>query len=241
MPAEDDIIRFVNIYRPGYSKKARYTECAFLDEFEDYLGDLVHKQGIPIISGDFNFHMEKPQDNYPKQLLQLLAHFGLEQHVPPVPTHDDGGTLDLVITTRAFGNRIGSFNIHKSGTRSDHFVVLFDADLKVIPTKTITQFNNYRDFNSIDIEKFKSDILDSELCNFDDNTSLDELVNVYNSVLTQLMDTHCPVIRKKIKAKPSPWIDKELRDLRCSRRAAERKYRMNKSESSRQEYRIKRD
>ena len=67
------------------------------------------------------------------------------------------------------------------------------------------------------------------------------MVNTYNSVLKQLMDTHCPVIRKKMKTKPSPWIDKELRDLRRSRRAAERKYRKNKSDSSRQEYLMKRD
>ena len=241
LTAEEDIIIFVNIYRPGYSKKARFTECAFLDEFEDYLCNLVNKQGIPIISGDFNFHMERPQENCPKQLLQLLAQYGLEQHVPLVLTHDQGGTLDLVITTKAFGNKIGSFNIQESGTSSDHFLVIFDADLKVIPTKTITQFTSYINFNDIDIEKFKSDILDSELCNFDESTSLGEMVNAYNSVLTQLMDTHCPVIRKKMKTKPSPWIDKEIRDLRRSRRAAESKYRKNESDSSRQEYLMKRD
>ena len=51
-------VRLVNVYRPGYSKKARHTQCDFLDEFEEYLTDLKDKSGAPIIAGDFNFHIE---------------------------------------------------------------------------------------------------------------------------------------------------------------------------------------
>ena len=46
---DQDFVRLVNIYRPPYTKKARYTECAFLGEFEDYLKDLSQKPGDPII------------------------------------------------------------------------------------------------------------------------------------------------------------------------------------------------
>jgi exonuclease III len=68
-------VRLVNLYRPPYTKKARYTECAFLEEFEDYLKDLTVKPGFPIIAGDFNLHMEKPEEHYPKKLDQLLEEY----------------------------------------------------------------------------------------------------------------------------------------------------------------------
>ena len=31
-----EIIRLINVYRPPYTKKARHTECTFLEEFDDY-------------------------------------------------------------------------------------------------------------------------------------------------------------------------------------------------------------
>ena len=107
-------IRLSNIYRPGYSKKARHTQCDFLDEFEEYLTDLKDKSGAPIIAGDFNFHVERPTELYPKKYLELLGSFGLHQCTPLVPTHRDGGTLDHVITTTALKNVIESSSEEKT-------------------------------------------------------------------------------------------------------------------------------
>ncbi len=53
------LVRLVNIYRPPYTKKARFTESMFLEEFDDYLSGLIHKPGQPIIAGDFNIHVER--------------------------------------------------------------------------------------------------------------------------------------------------------------------------------------
>ena len=64
MNTDQGIIRLINVYRPPYTKKARHTECTFLEEFENYLEDLSMKAGSPIIAGDFNFHMERPDDLY---------------------------------------------------------------------------------------------------------------------------------------------------------------------------------
>jgi len=236
LSTEEELIRLVNIYRPPYSKKARYTECDFLEEFEDYLTNLSKKQGTPIISGDFNFHMERPDDNYPKKLHNLLSQFQLDQCVPLVPTHDQGGTLDLVITSNTFSSKMNSFDVRHSGTNSDHYLVMFDVDLKIIPSKVETHYTSYRNFKTIDVDEFKSDILQSVLCDFEETSSLDELVGTYNQTLTSLMDKHSPVIKKKMNFKPTPWIDEELKDLRRRRRRAERKYHKSKSQSCRLEY-----
>ena len=218
LQSQQDIVRLVNLYRPPYTKKARYTECAFLEEFEDYLKDLTVKPGFPIIAGDFNFHMEKPEEHYPKKLYQLLEEYDLYQHVPLEPTHDQGGTLDLVVTNRAFKEKLTSFEICPSRTKSDHFLVLFDADIKT-KTKEDAKFMNYRNFNLIDTEQFKEDILISKLTNFPKDMTPNDAVVLYNTVLTQLMDKHCPYIKKKITKKPMPWLDLELRILRRKKKS----------------------
>ena len=234
LSAGTEMVRLVNIYRPPYTKKARFTECTFLEEFEDYLGTLSTKPGVPIIAGDFNFHVQRPDDHYPKRFLELLSHYQLQQHVPSVPTHDQGGTLDLVITNTTFGSRIGPFDICHSRTTSDHSLVLFEVDLKVNPSDDDDKFTNYRNFKSIDLDCFKEDILNSDLVNFDHSISVDDAVSLYESVLTKMMDKHCPVIKKKLKKRQTPWLDLELRMLRRKRRAAERAWRKGKGE--RQDY-----
>ena len=228
LKADTEMVRLVNVYKPGYTKKARYTDCMFLEEFEDYLKTLSNKTGTPLIAGDFNFHVERPGDRYPKMFLDLLNNNQLQQYVPLIPTHEDGGTLDLVITNKNFGTRLGTFDVIKSRTTSDHFLVLFEVDISDNSLKDEGKFLNYRNFKSIDIECFKEDILNSDLRNFEDSLSVDEAVLLYDSVLTKLIDKHSPVIRKKLIKKATPWLDVELRTLRRKRRAAERAWRSGK-------------
>ena len=225
LSSTSDLVRLINVYRPPYTKKARHTECTFLEEFDDYLQTLSTKSGTPVIAGDFNLHIERPDDLYPKKFLQLLSHYNLFQYVPTVPTHDQGGTLDLVITNRSFAEKMSNFGIHQSSTSSDHFLILFDVELKTIPKDGAKTYTTYRNFAKIDVDKFQEDIINSELGNFDSSISVDEAVSLYDSVLIKLMDKHCPVIKRKLGKKPTPWMDLELRTLRRQRRAAERAWR----------------
>ena len=230
LSSSSEMVRLVNVYRPPYTKKARHTECTFLEEFDDYLQILATKSGIPVIAGDFNLHVERPDDLYPRKFLQLLSQYNLFQYVPTVPTHDQGGTLDLVITNHSFARKMGSFDIRQSRTTSDHFLVLFDVELKISPKDDNRKYTNYRNFKNIDVDKFKKDILSSDLANFDCSISADDAVSLYDSVLTNLMDKHCPVIKKRLERKPTPWMDLELRTLRRQRRAAERAWRKGTGE-----------
>ena len=227
LKTNNGMVRLVNVYRPGYSKKARDTQCDFLKEFEDYLNNLSQKQGEPILAGDFNFHMEKPSENYPKKLQQLFDEFSLHQHVPLEPTHEDGGTLDLILTHERFKSKLQAPTIIPPSTTSDHFLVLVDADLTPNQIEKVN-LTNYRRFKDINIEEFKCDLMNSNLQDFNKDIPADEAINLYDSVLTQLMDKHCPIIKKKVKKKQTPWIDLELRTLRRKRRAAERAWRKGK-------------
>ena len=226
-------VRLVNIYRPPYTKKAKYTESVFLEEFESYLDDLTGKTGTSLFMGDFNIHVERPEDFYPKKFLKLLDDYNLIQRVPQVPTHEQGGTLDLVITTDDVAAKMSPINTTTSGTSSDHYLVWFDLDYKIQrgrqdKHKTVS----YRDFKNLDTEAFKSDLVSSVLNQDSFSWPLNEAVSHYNTVLTELMDKHCPLVERKVKKNDTPWIDEELRNLRRKRRAAERAWRGGKGPRS---------
>jgi len=83
----------LTVYRPG----SCYVTGTFFEELSTVLETLV-THGCPvIISGDFNIHVEDPSDASTLRLMELLSSMDLQQHVT-LPTHQAGGTLDLVIT-----------------------------------------------------------------------------------------------------------------------------------------------
>ena len=234
---KDELLRLINVYRPGYSKKARHTECIFLEEFDDYLTDLSEKQGTPILMGDFNIHVER-DGHYSSKFLSLLEGFGLVQCCPLVPTHELGGTIDLVITTPEMKERLGPISVDESVTGTDHYLVSFNLAVNLHENAKKDREISYRKFKDIDLEEFKKDLRASELCSHqNEEVMLDEAVKLYNETLIGLMDKHCPVQVKKVKINTSPWMDEELRDLRRMRRRAERARNKIDSSENRARYR----
>ena len=73
--------------------------------------------------------------------------------------------------------------------------------------------------------------------------SLDEATTIYNTTLINLMDKHCPKLKKKIKNnnKKSAWFDDDLTKLRRKRRAAERKWCRTRDPATKEEYKSIRD
>ena len=69
----------------------------FLDEFPDFVGDILDSYKKFIIYDDINIHCDM-DDNYEKKCLDtILDSFDLKQMVD-VPTHESEHTLDVLIT-----------------------------------------------------------------------------------------------------------------------------------------------
>ena len=232
----EQLWRFVNIYRAPYSKKHRFTILHFLDEFDQYLSLVRSKNGNPIIVGDFNIHVEKEDDINSIRFQNLLTEFQLVQHVPHVATHNEGGTLDLVLTDSH--HDVTGLEIIKLGTSSDHYFVSMNSLIVLQPLQRQYKLLNYRNFVDIDIPSFKADILESGLANPEMFGLLDHAVSYLNKTLSALIDKHCPIIKRKVnvKNKVSGWFDEELRILRRRRRAAERLKRKHNTAEFRQAY-----
>ena len=89
-------LRLVSIYRPPTSKKHRGTTSTFLDDLSRYIETLTISPGHLLLAGDFNFHVDVPDDNDASSFLDFLDSTSLKQHVTTT-THKQGYILDLLI------------------------------------------------------------------------------------------------------------------------------------------------
>ena len=144
---------FLNIYRPPSSKIS-----TFLQEFQNLLEIFVPSPSELIISGDFNIHADSDLTTS-HNFSGILDNFHLTQPIN-FPTHDDGHTLDLLIT-RSSSTVITHLSQHES-YQSDHKSFTFKFFPHIRPTTERTTIQ-YRSYNTIDVDNFKNDILASPL------------------------------------------------------------------------------
>ena len=125
-------LRFVNIYRPPPSTANGLSIALFLEEFSTYLEHLNLAPGHLLMSGDFNFHMDRPNDSDSRRFMSILDSFDLNQHVVGA-TYRDGHTLDLIIT-RVSDDALVS-NCRVGDCISDHFAVHCVLQFNNLPLK----------------------------------------------------------------------------------------------------------
>src|SRR5208282_2739586 len=134
-------------------------------------------------------------------------------------THTHGNTLDLVITT---SDSPLSPTVSVYPTRpTDHFPVLSRLE---VPSRTPPPIINrtFRRIHSIDVGKFMSDLLSEPLIT-QPPSSLSDLIELYNSTLSSLLDKYAPLITKPISSRPpNPWFTPYLHELKATRRRMEK-------------------
>ena len=89
-------IRLGCVYRPPPSARNKLTTCDFIDEFGMFLSDDSIPAENVLVVGDFNFHMDKPNDPDTWRFVQLYNPLGFDQFVTE-PTHVKGHILDIVL------------------------------------------------------------------------------------------------------------------------------------------------
>ena len=164
--------------------------------------------------GDFNFKVDL-MDGAASEFKSVLNFHRLQQHVSG-STHEDGHTLDLVIS-HADADLVLDMHVEDLGI-SDHSVVSFKLCGKrpPLPRKQL----NYRAFRGIDLTQLQHDIAQSALSDASSDASL---VNTYNTVLSPLRDKHAPAKQKTVIMRPNtPWYNDEVDDAICARRQLER-------------------
>ena len=226
-------MKVVAVYRPPYSQAHPVTPCIFFEEFSNYLESIVMCSEILIIAGDFNFHFNDQSDIDTKRFIDMLETFGLKQHVT-APTHSSNHTLDLLITRSS--NDINISSLETTFFLSDHCFV--ECHLSISHPDLSTKEICFRETKKINLDNFKTDISQSNLCMNDSWSNLDDLMECYNDTLVSIFDEHAP-IRKKITVgkRKLPWFSANVKHLKTERRKLERKMRKSKQNIDRAAYR----
>ena len=228
-------LRVVIIYRPqSDSDDRRIPMSSFFTEFSDYLKTVVLCKEQLVVVGDFNIHVDVPNNSDSTKFLDILESFSLQQHVVG-PTHIHGHTLDLVITRQ-------SDQIVRSTPRvdryfSDHASVF--CNLHSIKPSFSTRTLSFRKLKSVDVYSLNDDLAKSDLCK-NPPDDLEELVTSYNKALKAVLDKHAPVKTRTIVVRPRvPWYTDEIRHAKGERRKAER--RLSKLDSDLVAFKVKRN
>ena len=209
-------IRIAVIYRPPNSSCAK-----FIEEFTCFLENIALGGDSILITGDFNIHMDTPNETYAKKLADLCDAFGLIQHVK-FPTHVKGHTVDLVISREC--DRIQPDRIKRGDLISDHFSIFCHLSIRC-PKQEKRQIT-YRNIKSMDMDSFREDIKRLPLWDDFTNMSLDELTDAYQTQLSGLFNTHAPIITRNTSVgKRDPWVNQDTLESKRIMRQYERRFR----------------
>ena len=211
------MIRLGCVYRPPPSAGNKLTTCDFLDEF----GMLLSDDSIPaenvLVVGDFNFHMDKPNNPHTWRFVQLYNLLGFDQFVTE-PTHVKGHILDIVLCrARTLVTSVNVDNLYMS----DHILLTIGTNLSRsrVPHRVV----KCRNVKGIDRSLFQADIAQSPLVTGSPD-GVDDLLNLYNATLLGLLNKHAPEKEKVVPDRPSsPWLNEAVIKAKQARRRAERK------------------
>ena len=133
----------------------------FLEAFAEWVSHLLNKYMDPLILGDLNVNLQKPELPNRAAFLECLDSYALKQWVQD-PTHQSGSLLDHVIARE---NSTVLLNRPKVlELISDHRLICFDISKHQLPCKpTMIKFRKVNDIPPRVIKQEISDVLN--LCN----------------------------------------------------------------------------
>ena len=146
-------VRLVVVYRPP-----SLSCLLFLNECANYLEHLATSSDHLLLTGDFNLHVNSPDDRPSQRFLSLIQSYNLTQNVTSA-THVNGNTLDLIITRQ--GEDLAADFVLSDPGISDHLAGRCKLRLaKQQPTKEVISCRNLR---SVDYDAFCRDLQSSDL------------------------------------------------------------------------------
>ena len=222
-------LTLVVIYRHGEE-----SQTDFIREFYSLVKFLVTNTIYFLICGDFNIHVNKPDDRLALDFNDILETFSLVQSVHE-PTHKLGNTLDLIIHDPTMLS-ISNILIEKPD-RSDHFLVFFNISCQ-FDSSTKKQIS-FRNLKNVDFNSFRNDI-ENQVNYFLSNSNVhnfEETVSLFKEVFGNVVNVHAPIVTKTVEIHNTPaWIDLEFRKARSERRRLYKIWKRTRSDTDRELY-----
>ena len=201
------------IYRTGP------VTCSFFDELSHLLDETAVQSCPVIIAGDLNIHVEKPDNPHAKSLCELLSAYGFTLRVD-TPTHDLGGTLDVVFTRSDLPDIVVAAS--DPGV-SDHCLLTWSFPFSPSPPVYVSLTR--RPWSRLDLLEFRRELSGSTIClpHTWKDRSADELASAFDVCIVSVLDLLIPLRTITLRRRPSdPWFDDVCREAKRRVRRLER-------------------
>ena len=208
------------VYRPPYSSAHPNTVSMFLEEFSDTLSHILSNYANRkiLLMGDFNVHVDDPNNSDARAFADMLCTFDLQQLVN-ISTHTSGHTLDLCIVPCITDLFIS--NISDDYFISDHTFVSLNLNISKPQREKVKV--QYRKTKNIDKLSFARDLEDAALTLSDMHGN--ELIHAYNSMLLSIYNKHAPLVTKYLLPRTKvSWYDQTAKQLKIKGRQLERRW-----------------
>lgn len=167
------------------------------------------RQAMSVIVGDFNVDFTDGRGLLARPLQQILARFGLTNHVKTATrvTSRTATMLDLFLSTCALDGVCETVYLDLS----DHFAILGHLPAFPEARSRAKGPRKRRHLHRIQWESFQGDLRDS-LRDPPAAECIDDFVLWFTNTIISVMDKHAPltVVRRKKERQPCPWLTDEL-------------------------------
>ena len=180
--------------------------------------------------GDFNIHINDPEDQGAQTLQDTLNAINLKQHVN-IPTHNLGHTIDLLITSNDYMGKLipGSYI-------SDHRMISLNTNIpKPKPKTKIKKVHNLTDNK---VQEFMDEFNNIPILN---SSNLNDATNQLNSKICRTIDKIAPQVKKINLRIRKHWYDVDLKHQRHIVKNRERKWLKYRAQSHRKAYKRERN
>lgn len=215
-------------YKPPQSSK--YLQKNYNELFNESLTRLSLSKEV-ILLGDLNVDFLKASDN--REFKSVLKENGFTQIIKDATrvTKESRTLIDIIATNRP--ETISTSAVIPSSI-SDHDLIACKRKLnhQKFASKTI-KCRNYKsyDHNAMN-EEFQQVNWYPVLTAPDVNIAVD----IFNTIVKDIFDKHAPIIEKRIKGRPCPWMDDELKSIMNRRDQLLRKVRKTNSDDDWKNY-----
>nr|CAH7735330.1 unnamed protein product [Callosobruchus chinensis] len=214
------------VYRPPLQELVNFLDHLELS-FAKALGISKHVFCL----GDFNVDYANPGTSSYNLLEQFMENFEVAQLITDFTRVSENSStlIDLILTTsRCLVSDSSVQNCHFS----DHDMIFSILSLP----KPQPVFKHIRNYKSIDVESFRSDLANKKVNEVIYIRDIDKKIDYLNSAILSVLDVHAPYKLMRFTKKPAPWLTDNLRLIMNLRDTAKKKFIQTQTVESWNEY-----
>lgn len=225
---------FITGYRPPSGNLKQFSRI-----LTTHLDQMTIKYDHLYISGDLNCDILKPKSPEGKTLVDICDNFGLTSllKTPTCFKSEHGTLIDVILTTHP---RCFMHSNSITNSISDFHNLIFTIKRGKLPMPA-SEYNFYRSYKNFDQDEFNSHLqsIPFHVCDiFDD---VDDAHWAFTTLLTDALNEHAPVKRRKYKRKSNPAMNSKWRRAMNYRTSLKTKYRKNRTKDNYELFRKQRN